>query len=177
MGYSDWPSGVAQSVLTQSQLRCCSMTSRERLTPGIPRILLAWNGFVQRNAVKFFLIVLQAWPTTTGNICLRLLLPKEVQPVIESKGSLFFLIWMFASCVQEKNETHNLIWADCVCLVMRLRWISEHISWPIYTEIQVIPKRLHTGPPPQKCQSNLLVQVHFWALSYYTSKPLVHLNS
>ena len=82
----EWP----VRVLTSTQLRCCGMTSREQFTPDIPRILLNWNSFVKRNGPKFLLTVVQVWSTTTENIWLRLLLPKEGQPVIKSKGSHTF---------------------------------------------------------------------------------------
>ena len=84
------PSGVAQSVLTSSRLRCCVMTSKEQFTPDIPRTLWNWNNFVKRNYPKFFLTVVQVWSAITENVWLRLLLPKEGQPVIKSKGSHTF---------------------------------------------------------------------------------------
>lgn len=49
---------------------------------------LKWLG--GNNGPKFFLTVVQVW-STTGNICLRLLLPKDAQPLIESETSYFFL--------------------------------------------------------------------------------------
>jgi hypothetical protein len=62
----------------------------ERFTPDIQRLLLNWNSFVKRNGPKFHLTVVQDWSATTENIWLRLLLPKEGQPVIKSKGSHTF---------------------------------------------------------------------------------------
>ena len=45
--YAFWSGPVR--VLTSTRLRCCGMTSRERFTPDILRILLNWNSFVKRN--------------------------------------------------------------------------------------------------------------------------------
>ena len=86
--YAFWSGPVR--VLTSTWLRCCGITSREKFTPDIPRILLNWNSFGKRNGPKFLLTVVQVWSTTTENIWLRLLLPNEGQPVIKSKGSHTF---------------------------------------------------------------------------------------
>lgn len=81
-------SGGAQSESwPQPDLKCCGMTSRERFTPDILRILLNWNILVKRNGPKFLLTVVQLWSATTENVWLSLLLPKEDQPVIKSKDS------------------------------------------------------------------------------------------
>ena len=52
---------------------------------------------------KFSLTIVQVWSTTTENVWLRLLLPKEGQPVFKSRGSTYFshpTLWMFTECVQ-----------------------------------------------------------------------------
>jgi hypothetical protein len=61
-----------------------SMASRERFTPDIPRILLNWNSFS-----KFLLTVVRVSSATTENGWLRLLLPKEGQPVSKGVHILF----------------------------------------------------------------------------------------
>ena len=61
--------------------------TRAQFTQDIPRILLNWINFVKRNGPIFLLTIVQVWSATTENIWLRLLLPKEGQPVIKSKGS------------------------------------------------------------------------------------------
>ena len=108
--YAFWSGPVR--VLTSTRLRCCGMTSRERFKPDIPRILLNWNSFVKRNGPKFLTIV-QGWYATTGNVWLRLLLPKEGQPVIKSKDLHTFSI-LHCECfhvVFNKNmKTYN-----CLC--------------------------------------------------------------
>ena len=86
--YTFWNGPVR--VLTSTRLRCCGMTSREQFTPDILIILLNWNSFVKRNGLKFLLTVVQVWSTITENVWLRLLLPKEGQPVIKSKDSHTF---------------------------------------------------------------------------------------
>jgi hypothetical protein len=62
----------------------------EQFTPDIPRILMNRNRFVKRNCPKFLLTVVQLWSATTQNIWLRLLLPKEGQPVINPRVYILF---------------------------------------------------------------------------------------
>jgi hypothetical protein len=108
--YAFWSGPVR--VLTSTRLRCCGMTSREQFTPDIPRVLLT---FVKRNGPKFLLTVVQVWYTTTENVWLRLLLSKEGQPVIKSKGSHTFptLHYDCLHCVFNKDmKTYN-----CLCVI------------------------------------------------------------
>lgn len=66
-------------------LRCFGMTSAER------------NSFVKSNGGNFLLIVVQVLSAITGNVWWRLLLPKQGQHVIKTKGSYFIypLLRMF----------------------------------------------------------------------------------
>ena len=85
------PPGVAQSESwPQPDWDAVAWPQREQFTPDIPRILLNWNSFVKMNGPNFLLTIVQVWSATTENIWLWLLLPKECQPVIKSKGSHTF---------------------------------------------------------------------------------------
>ena len=126
------------------------MPSREQFLPDLPRILLHWNWFVKRSSPKFLLTVVQVWSATTENVWLRLLLPKECQLVFKSKGSHSFppcTVNVYAVCSIKTWKRVIvcvlLVEADCVRLLLWLRWRSDSILWPIYAEIQVIPKGSH----------------------------------
>ena len=109
------PSRVAQSELTSTRLRCCGLTSREQFIPEIPRILLNWNSFINRNGPKSLLTVVQVWSATTENVWLRLLLPKEGQAVIKSKASPTFPT-LHCECLygvfNKDMKTYN-----CLCVI------------------------------------------------------------
>ena len=141
------PSGVAQSVLTSTRLRCCSMIARERFTPDIPRILWNWNSFVKRSGAKFLLTIVRVWSATTENVWLRLLLPKEGQSVIKSKSSHTFST-LHCECLQGviNKDMKNY---NCLCVISLSRPCLSIVAtyemlWPIYADIQVILKGSHT---------------------------------
>jgi hypothetical protein len=88
----------------------------------------------------------QVWSATTENVWLRLLLPKEGQPVNKSKGSHTFST-LHCECL------HGVLKKDmkkykCLCVIslnrLCLSIVVTQILWPIYAEIKVIPKGSHT---------------------------------
>ena len=138
----------------QKQNRSFNLNLIEMLWQDLKRAIhtsrLNWNSFGKRNGPKFLLTVVQVWSATTGNVWLRLSLPKEGQPVIKSKGSYTFSVNVYMLC-SRKTWKHIivcvvLVQADCVCLLLWLRWRSEHILWPVHAEIQTMPKGSHTFP-------------------------------
>ena len=54
---------------------------------------------------------------------------------------------MFKWCIQYRLKKYNnlgVISLSTLCLLLWRRWRSDQIWWPIYAEIQVIPKGSHT---------------------------------
>ena len=72
--------------LSKKSITACLKYSKR--SPGCSTVLLAKYSVdrLKRNGPKFLLTVVQVWSTTTENVWLRLLLLKDGQPVIKSKG-------------------------------------------------------------------------------------------
>ena len=100
--YTFWSGPVR--VLTSTQLRCCGMTSRAVHTRHPKNIA----------ELKPFYVV-KVWSATTENVWLRLLLPKEGQPVIKSKGSHTFPT-LHCECLHGVFNTDMKTY-NCLCVI------------------------------------------------------------
>lgn len=105
----------------------CGTTSREWFAPAIRIILLNWNRFVKRNDPIFLPTIGQVRCATTGNIWLRLLLLKESDHVIKSKGSHTFSTqyWVLHVVFSKKNQ-------ECIATVcserLRIAKVTKLLS-------------------------------------------------
>jgi hypothetical protein len=109
--YAFWSGPV--SVLTSTWLRCCGMTSRAVHTRHPKNIAKLRRGMVQNSS----------WPLCRSDpqlqkALLRLLLPKEGQPVIKSKGSHTFSS-LHCECLHSVFK--DMKTRNCLCVIILSR--------------------------------------------------------